>query len=282
MTALGDVRQLQTMARRKGQLLQRAVAPALKGPSSLRTQKVSLNSGDITYVDGREGQSGLSPIHEVRLEGYQHLVADMQDVRGLIRRAFFEDLFLMLASSDPSRGAQPITAREVEERHEEKLIALGPVLERTNDELLEPLIDRTFYMMLRRRLLPPPPPELQGVPLKTEFISILAQAQKTIGVSALDRFVISITPLITADQSLRHRINGEQIIEDYQEYLGVDPRVLRTPEEAAALRDAEAQQAQQMAEAAQMKDMASAASMAGKEPIATDSALDRVLQGVTG
>ena len=42
-----------------------------------------------------------------------------------------------------------ITAREIEERHEEKLLMLGPVLERLNDELLRPLIDRTFNIMVR-------------------------------------------------------------------------------------------------------------------------------------
>ena len=56
-------------------------------------------------------------------------------------RAFFADLFLMLARTD---NVQPITAAEVAARQEEKLIALGPVLERTNDELLDPMVDRMF------------------------------------------------------------------------------------------------------------------------------------------
>jgi hypothetical protein len=280
MTALGDVRQLQSMQRRKGQLLQKAVDPTLMGPSSLRTQKVSLVSGDITYVDAREGQQGLKPIHEIRLEGFQHITADAQDMRYLIRRAFYEDLFLMLAASDPAGRGQPITAREVEERHEEKLIALGPVLERTNDELLSPLIDLTFNKMFKAGLLPPPPDDIRGVKLRVEFTSILAQAQKAIGISALDRFVVSVTPIIQLDPAQRHKVDFDQIIENYQEGLGTDPRIIRSTEEAQRMRDEEAQQQQAMAQAQTMKDMASAAATAGKEPIATDSALDRVLAGV--
>jgi len=45
---------------------------------------------------------------------------------GCIRQAFYADLFLMMAESD----RREITAREIDERHEEKMLMLGPVLER--------------------------------------------------------------------------------------------------------------------------------------------------------
>src|SRR5688572_297810 len=183
MTALGDVKQLQGEQRKKGQLLQKAVDPPLKGPSHLRQRKISLLPGDFTATDERTGQTGLSPIHEVRLEGFQHITADIADVRYMIEKAFYADLFLMLASSDQRLGADRPTAREIEERHEEKLLMLGPVLERTNDELLDPLVERVFNMMDRNGLIPPPPPELQGVKWNVEYTSILHQAQKLVTVS---------------------------------------------------------------------------------------------------
>ena len=55
--------------------------------------------------------------------------------------------------------------------------------ERLNDELLDPLIDRTFAIMLRVGLIPPPPQQLQGQSIKVEYTSILAQAQKLLGIS---------------------------------------------------------------------------------------------------
>lgn len=51
----------------------------------------------------------------------------------------------MLLNSD----WRQVTAREIAAREEEKLILIGPVLERLHDELLTPLINRTFEMMLR-------------------------------------------------------------------------------------------------------------------------------------
>lgn len=279
MTTLGDVRQLQIMARRKGQLLAKAVDPPLKGPSSLRTQKTSLIQGDITYVDVREGQQGLAPIHEVRLEGFQHLTADINDVRFLVRRGWYEDLFLMLAYSDPNRGAQPITAREVEERHEEKLLAVGPVLNRLDDELFEPVVDRAYVLMEQAGFIPDPPDELDGVNLKVEFSSILHQAQKLVGAAAQDRFTQSALLLAPVFPEVRHKLKTFQIIDSYREMYGVDPRQVRTDEEAEQLAGQEAQAQQQMMQAQASKDLAQGAAAAGAKPIAPDSPLDRMLSG---
>jgi DNA-binding IscR family transcriptional regulator len=48
------------------------------------------------------------------------------------RGAYYADLFLMLANDDRSN----VTATEIAERHEEKLLMLGPVLERLHNEML--------------------------------------------------------------------------------------------------------------------------------------------------
>ena len=66
------------------------------------------------------------------------------------------------------------------------------MLERTNDELRDPLIDRVYAIMERAGLIPDPPPELQGVDLRVEYISLMSQAQKLVGVVAQDRFIASV------------------------------------------------------------------------------------------
>jgi len=281
MTALGDNRQLQIMERRHGQALAKMIDPPLTGPSTLRSQKTSLLAGDVTYQDVREGMQGLKPIHEVRID-LQHLAANIQVVEFRIKRAFYEDLFLMLGTSDPYRGASPPTAREIEERHEEKLLALGPVLERTNDELLDPLIDRVFNMMQRAGLIPPPPPEIEGVDLRVEYISILAQAQKLIGVAASDRFLSTFAPLSEVFPEVRHKVNPIALVNSYADMLGVDPRIIVSDDDAQAAADAQAQQQQQAFEAEQAATMAKAARDGANAPMGGDSALDRMVRGVTG
>jgi hypothetical protein len=281
MIALGDIKSLQLQQRKKAQAINKQIDPPLVGPSSLRTQKTSLISGDITYVDTPSGHEGLRSIHEVNLN-LRDLNQSVSDTQFLIERAFYVDLFMMIAQSDQRRGAQPVTAREIEERHEEKLLALGPVLERLNDELLEPLIDRAYAMMDAAGLIPPPPEALHGVKLKAEYTSIMAQAQKIVGVVMLDRFVQSVFPLVQADPSLAAKVDGKEIINEYAEMLGTPPKVLRSNEDADAMNAAAAakQQAVMDAEVAQknaaaMKD-ASQASMQG------DTALTRIVGGAAG
>ncbi|HKA75358.1 MAG TPA: portal protein, partial [Xanthobacteraceae bacterium] len=277
MTALGDVRQLQVMQRRKAQAIQKMIDPPLVGSSELRTQKTSLLPGDITYV--RDPQYGLRSVHDVALN-LEHLVRDMAETQYRIQRAFYEDLFLMLARSDEQLGADRPTAREIEERHEEKLLALGPVLERTNDELLDPLIDRTYLLMERAGLLPEPPEDLHGVSLKVEYISIMAQAQQLVGVVGQDRFLASVAPLVQVYPEVRHKVNVNRVVDRYAAMLGIDPQIVRSDEEAAALAEQDAAQQRAVAEAQQMQMMARAARDAGSTPVAPDSALDRVVGNV--
>lgn len=281
MTALGDVKQLQIMQKDKGRAIKKMIDPPLSGPNVLRTQKTSLLPGDVTYADMREGAARLQPIHEVRLD-LDHLLQDMGQVQYRIQRAFFEDLFLMLAQSDAQRGSQPITAREVDERHEEKLLVLGPVLERTNDELLDPLVDRVYGIMSRAGLIPPAPESLHGVKLKVQYTSILAQAQKLVGVSGQDRLMQTIVPLAQVWPEIREKIDPLQLVDNYVDMLGVDPRLVRSNDDANA-RVAKIQQAQQAAQDADnAAKMGKAAQAAAAAPMDGDTALTRIVGNVTG
>jgi hypothetical protein len=275
MDVLGDVKQLQSMHRKKAVAVEKLVDPPLVGPTALRNQKTSLLSGDITYVDTREGMQGLRAMHEININ-LQHLREDIAETQFRVRRAFYEDLFLMLAQGDPYRGAQPITAREVEERHEEKLLALGPVLERTNDELLDPLIDRVFGMMLRNQLVPEPPQEIRGVNLKVEYVSVMAQAQKLVGVVGQDRFLTTMVPLTQVFPELRHKVRIFHFADAYAEMLGVDPKGIVPDDEANEARDAEAQAAAAAQEAQVMQQTAQAMKDASQAPMSGDTALTRL------
>lgn len=278
MTALGDVKQLQLQQRQKAKAIAKAIDPPLVGPTSLMTQTVSHVPGKITYEDSREGQRGLRPIHEVRLEGLQHMSMDMEETRQRVRRAFYEDLFLMLAQSDSIRGAQPVTAEEIRARQEEKLIALGPVLERTNDELLDPLIDRTFAIMVDAGFIPPPPPELEGVDLKVEYLSIMAQAQKLVGVVGQDRFLQSIVGLAEVFPGITNKVNPNAVVDTYAEQLGVRPDLIRTNEEADQMSAAQQQQQAQAQQAQDQQRQAAAAASLGKTPLqGGGTALDAML-----
>lgn len=273
MDALGDVKSLQKEQLRKHEAIDKLVNPPMTGPTSLRNTPASLLPGDVTYVDVVSGQQGFQPAYQIRPE-LQALLLDIQDCRQRISRAYYEDLFLMLANDTRSN----ITAREVQERHEEKLLMLGPVLERLNDEQLDPLIDRTFSVMLRRGMLPPPPPELEGVDLKVEYISVLAQAQKSVAVSGIERFVGFAGQIATFKPDVLDKVDLDQIIDEYGEAMGVPPRVIVPDDDVAAIREGRAAQQAQMQAAQMGMGAVDAAQKLANTPMDTDSALARAMQ----
>ncbi len=282
--SIGDVKALQLYERRSAELVDRGSNPPLQAPSSLRGQPSSMLPGGITYVDAVSGQNQIAPIYEPNARWLAPIQAKIQLHENRIREAFFADLFLMISQLESVR-----TATEIAERKEEKMLMLGPVLERINDELLDPLIDRTFNIMLRQSmpiwqgvidgepLLPPPPEELGNVELKVEYVSILAQAQKAIGVTSMERFASFVGNLAGVSPEVLDKMDADQLVDEYGSAIGVVPTVVRGDEDVAQIRQAKAQ-AQAAAQAQQQAAQTlQGAQLLSQTEITPDNALGRML-----
>lgn len=231
MEALGDIKQLQHEQLRKAQVIDFQTKPPLQVPVSMKNRDIETLPGGISFVDG-QGQ-GIKTAFDVNLN-LQHLLMDIQDVRGRVRGSFYADLFLMLANATDTR----MTATEVAERHEEKLLMLGPVLERLHNELLDPLIDITFSRMVEAGIVPPAPPEMQGMELNVEFVSMLAQAQRAIGTNSVDRFVGNLGTIAQFKPEVLDKFDSDEWADAYSDMLGVDPNLIVADKQVALIRDA--------------------------------------------
>jgi hypothetical protein len=276
MIALGDIKQLQHGEKRGAQALDLLVRPAMKGPTSLRSSKASIITGDITYVDEANDKGGFKPVFEIRPD-LDKLELKQEQKRWLIRRAFHEDLFLMMVNDN---RLQPRTAREVQERHEEKLLALGPVLEQSTQDVLDPLVTRQFNICMRRRMLPPPPEVMRGKSLRVEYTSIMAAAQKMVGLVGLDRWTSSIIQVATIQPDILDNVDTDKVAKRYSEMTGVPPDLLRDPKEVAKLREARAKQEQAAQQAAIAKDQGQAAASLASADTRTPNALTDLLATV--
>jgi len=249
MECLGDIKQLQHGEKRIMEAIDKKIRPPMTAPTSMRNQVASILAGDITYIDSQGNQQGFRPAFEVNFS-ISEMSQKQAEVRARIQRAFYEDLFLMLAESD----RRQITAREIMERKEEKLLALGPVLEQLNQGLLDPMTTLAFNVCLSQGLLPPPPEQLQGVELKVEYISIMAQAQKLVGISAIERFTGYAGQVAQFDPSILDKLKTEQIIDVYADITSVPPSILRSDDEVKEIRENRAKQQQAEAQAQQMQN----------------------------
>lgn len=274
MTALGDIKQLQTAEKRLAQAIEKMINPPMIGPAALRTAKTSLLPGDVTYLDVREGMQGFRPVHEVNFGmAIAPLDNKNQQIRLRIQRAFYEDLFLMLAQSD----RREITAREVDERHEEKLLALGPMLEQLNQDVLDPIIDRTFAIMARKGLLPTAPDALRGMPLHVTYVSIMAQAQKQIGLAAIERYAGFVSQVAQVDQSILDNLDVDELARQYGEANGVPPKIIRDMAAVAQIRQQKQQAAAQQQAAANIPGLAGAAKDMAATPASGDNILSKLI-----
>lgn len=256
MEALGDVKQLQHGQLRKGQALDYKVKPPLQMPAALKNMPLATLPGGVMYVDSAGPQNAIRSMFDVQLDMAAQL-EDIRDVRDRINATFYVDMFLMIAQSDRN---QPDTAREIAEKHEEKLLMLGPTLERLHNELLRPKIDIAFDRVIQAGLLPPPPDEMRGQDLNVEFVSMLAQAQRAVGVQGVDRLLQTVGTIATFQMNAGQaptaldKLDTDEIIDSYADMLGVDPTFIVADDKVALVRQAREEQAaaaQQQAAAAQ-------------------------------
>lgn len=247
MEALGDVKQLQHEQLRKAEAIDFKLRPPLQLPVELKNNGLDTKPGGRNYVNQPGQNSGIRSAWDVGID-LSHLLEDIRDVRDRVNDCFFVPMFLMMANESRSG----ITATEVAERHEEKLLMLGPVLERMHNEMLSPLIDMTFSRMLRAGIVPTPPEELQGRDLNVEFVSMLAQAQRAVATSSVDRYVANMGAIAQFKPDVLDKFDQDKWADSYADMLGVDPELIVAGEQVALIRKnrAEMQQAAAQAEIA--------------------------------
>ncbi len=275
MDALASTKEIQLLEKRKSRAIEKQLNPALKGSPALKNQKVSLIAGDITYVDERDGKVGLSPIHDVNIS-VSDVGQDILQKEDRVNRIFYVDMFLMLAQME---GIQPRNEKEIAERHEEKLLQLGPVLESVNDDLLEPLTDIEFDRMVFLGMVPDPPEEIQGMKLQVNYESIMAKAQKLVGVAGTERFFSFVGNLAAAWPSVLDKVDSDDAVDEYGDMMGVSASIIRTEEDTQAIRAQKQADAQKQQLMAAIPAGAEAAKNLAGADLSTDNALSRILAG---
>jgi hypothetical protein len=259
MDALGDVKQLQQEQKRKAQAIDKMVNPPMIADVQLKNQPASLLPGGVTYVTGMNNV-GFKPVYEVRPQ-IAEMQQDIAEVQNRIRSVFFNDLFMMISQLQTVR-----TATEIDARREEKLIMLGPVLERAQNEFLDVAIDRTFNIMRRAKLLPPPPPDIQGQFIDVEYVSMLAEAQKAAASGGMERLMQVVGNWAPVDATVIDTINRDKFVKKYGSLMAVDPDVMNSVDEIAAIRQQRAKDQQQQ----QLLGMTPGAAKAAKDLSDTD------------
>jgi hypothetical protein len=277
MTSIGDNKQLQYGEKRSAEVIEKKVRPPMVAPTSLKNAMVNQLPGGVTWVDSTSGSQKFEPAFNV-VQDIGELEEKQRKIESRIDRSFYVDLFRMYASIEDRER----TARENDYRNEERLQALGPVIEQIDLDQNDPMLDLAFDYHIDQRLLPPPPKELQGHELKVEYMSAMHLAQKALGVGTIERFARFVGEVGAVDTSVYKKVNTGKMVEIYADSLGVPPDIMRTDEEVEEI-DAQMQAAQQKAERMQMiQQGAETAKTLSETDVEQPSALKSITQQLNG
>jgi hypothetical protein len=269
--SLADCKQIQKMETDKLVALDKVVNPPMNAPASMRNTGGTVVPGGVNYLDVAQGGQGFTPAYQIN-PNLQQISMEIREVEQRLREHFFTDLFLAVINE-----TKRMTATEVAQRHEEKLLMLGPVIERLQSEFHDVVIDRTFQIMESLKMFPPPPPEIQGMPYKVEYISLLAQAQKAVGTASIERVAGFVGNLAAVNPEVLDKFDMDEAVDQYGDMLGVPPAVIRSDDDVAKIRDARAQQQAQAAQMQQAAQMAQGAKVLSDVKLDQNTALDTIL-----
>lgn len=255
---LGAAMGLQKFEQARLQALDLHVRPPMNAPTSMRTEGgVTLLPGETNYSDASGPQNKIEPAVLVDPRIFINARDEIQDIESQIESAMFVDLFLLIANEDRSG----VTAEEIRAKKEERLLQVGPTIQREEREKLKPAVDRIFAVMLRRGEIEPPPDELSGQNLGVEFIGPLSAAQRLVATDSIEsvsRYALEIASVAPA---ILDGFDQDVALAEYGKARGVPPNVIRDKKEIAAIRE-DRQKQKQMEQLAAMAKPAKDAAVA--------------------
>lgn len=253
---LPDVKMLNEMNKTVIRAAHKAVDPPV-----LMSEDGALSAFDMR--PGALNHGGVGPNGELLVAPFESRarldigLEMMQWKQQSINEAFFITLFQILVDNPK------MTATEVLERAQEKGMLLGPLAGRQMSEFLGPMVERELDILARTGRLPPMPDELAeaGGEYKIEYDSPLARAQRAEEGVAIVRTLETLVPMAEAHPEILDNFDLDETARTLGEINGMAAKLMRDPEEVAAMRESRAQQQQ----AAQLAEFAPGLAKAGKD-----------------
>lgn len=277
MDCYPESRKLQLQELRLQQSMDYTIKPPLQAPVSARNATANLIPGGITYSAGAD-EGAFKEIWRVDPAAIPNISGDIQRTEAAIDVLSYAGTFNAFTGIS---GSDYKNLEMVARKHEEQMAQLGPVVDRVQVEKLAVIVMQTFSICSKAGFLRPVPDELNGQPIKVEFVSMLSQAQKIIGLGAMERALGFLGNIAGVYPQILDVADLDDAYRVYNERLGTPAKTLRSVEDVDARREAQAQQAQQEKMAAMapaLKDGAQAAELLSRTDVGGRPALDAILR----
>jgi hypothetical protein len=274
--ALGDVKELQKTKYDKLMAQEKLHNPPMQSDANVDGY-ANLLPGGITKVSANTPNAGLQPTYQIdpNLESFIQIINECKDS---IDKHFYTDLFTMLASMDKTN----MTATEIAAREREIIMLMGPILNQLDEEMLSQVIELLYGIMNDNNLLPEPPKEIEGIEIKIQYISVLAQMQRAVGLTSIEKVVGYAGNVSALNEESRDIINWDESIREYAKMEGSPQVILNDQPTVRAMRESR----QKLIQAQQALAAGESAAKTGKTLSETElgkgSALDVMRESVSG
>jgi len=222
--AMPDIKRLQEMEKAFLMAAHKNINPPLNAPGYMKGKLNTLPGGKNYY---RNPQDVVRSVYEIRFD-YQGVTAAIERVEERIKKNFFNDIFLI-----PGRGPDksPLKATEVTAREQEKMLRLGPVVERLQHEFLQPLIQRCFNILQRNGFLPELPGQyadmFEEMGYNVVLISPMATAQRSAAIQGLNSFLGYLANAAQFKQDNLDNVDTDAAAREVADVNGVNLGILR-------------------------------------------------------
>ena len=114
--------------------------------------------------------------------------------------------------------------------------------------------------------------------LKVEYISVMAQAQKLVGISGVERFVGFVGQMAQMNPDVMDKLDIDQTVDVYADMTSVPPSIVRSDDAVASMRQQKAQAAQAQQQSEMMNQAAGTAKQLSETDTSGDNALTEMMR----
>ena len=261
--ALPDTKMLNTMERTGIRAWQKATDPPLVLPDEGMSLPVKTGPGGVTYNSNWDKQGAdAKPLYGTgQFQMMPNFEQKCEQKRDQIREFFFYKQFRT------QQEGQPRTAQEIIQISSENLKILGPLLNRFMEELLKPIIIRSFWILYRLGKFPKLSAVMEQkqapVEFKIVYLSPIAKAQRLYESQELQNAFTMLMPMAQIKADIVDRVSSDKYYDAMIELYPALGKVSATKSQVTAIREgraaaqAEAKQTQDAGNVLQGAQMAS-------------------------
>lgn len=275
--ALADIMTFQEMQRGRLNAVDKGLRPPMVAPASMKRHQSSILAGGITYVEDAALGATFKPAFQVDFK-IAELIGSQADYKELLEEAYFINLFMSLLGEDLKSH---VSAVAISSQNAEKLQLLGPALSQWDFDIGSKIIGNNRHILREQGRLEKLPDSMLKdsdgkTPIRIEYVSSLALAQKAANLTTMERFlgVAGSVAQTTGDMSIVKIIKSEGYLREYGDSIGLNPNLLLTEDEFKKVQQVEQQKQAMATQQAAALNQSEVAKNLGQAKVGEGSMLD--------